>query len=345
MKINDILKKEMEKDILICEKYPSADGSQELYGSLVTKYSVMDSDFSKNLSTMEKATALGVPFDYRQELKSIGNKLKMMLLMSAEEEINPIQNKIKELLGRGKIIRKEEYHPNGNGYVFENISGPKYDVWMSDINTINSRHLNNHPLHDCISVAFKQRGNGISVYNKMIGYLESLVNDTEYWESNSKNMDSEIKEGMMSNKVFIVHGHDTSAKETIARALEKAGFEAIILHEQADKGMTIIEKIESYTDVSFAVVLYTQCDLGRDKEKKEEDNRYRARQNVVFEHGYLMHKLGRDHVCAFVKGDVETPGDISGVIYTPMDDAGAWKMQLAKNMNAVGLEVNIYKMM
>lgn len=65
------------------------------------------------------------------------------------------------------------------------------------------------------------------------------------------------------------------------------------------------------------------------------------RQNVVFEHGYLIGKLGRDHVCALVKGDVETPGDISGVIYTSMDSAEGWKIQLANNMMDVGLSVDM----
>jgi len=129
----------------------------------------------------------------------------------------------------------------------------------------------------------------------------------------------------------------------MARTLEKGDLEAIILHEQPDGGRTIIEKIEQYTDVDFAVVLYTQCDLGRAKDTNVEYERYRARQNVVFEHGYLIGKLGRDHVCALVKGDVETPGDISGVVYVPMDEHGAWKMRLARNMQDVGIKVDMNK--
>lgn len=144
-----------------------------------------------------------------------------------------------------------------------------------------------------------------------------------------------------SNKVFVVHGHDNGAKQEMARTLEKGGFEAIILHEQPDSGKTVIEKIERYSEVGFAVVLYTECDMGRDKTFPKEDEKYRARQNVVFEHGYLIGKLGRDRVCALVKGNVETPGDINGVVYIPMDAAGAWKIQLAKNMKEVGLAVDM----
>jgi|GEM_PF-2437620 len=148
---------------------------------------------------------------------------------------------------------------------------------------------------------------------------------------------------IMSNKIFIVHGHDTAAKLEMARTLENADFEAIILHEQASVGKTVIEKIEANTDVSFAVVLYTQCDMGRAIGAKVDEERYRARQNVVFEHGYLIGKLGRECVCALVKGNIETPSDISGVVYITMDDAGAWKMKLAKEMKSTGLPVDMNK--
>lgn len=156
-----------------------------------------------------------------------------------------------------------------------------------------------------------------------------------------ENEEKKPTQRVIGNKVFIVHGHDEAAIQETARTLEKGGFKAIILHEQADSGMTIIEKIEHYTDVDFAVVLYTECDLGRVKECDVDQEKYRARQNVVFEHGYLISRLGRKNVCALVKGNVETPGDINGVIYVSMDPAGAWKLQLAKNMKASGLKVNM----
>lgn len=55
-----------------------------------------------------------------------------------------------------------------------------------------------------------------------------------------------------------------------------------------------------------------------------------------------MAKLGRNHVTALVKGNVETPGDITGVVYTNMDSAGAWKFELAKNMQAAGINVDFF---
>lgn len=138
-------------------------------------------------------------------------------------------------------------------------------------------------------------------------------------------------------KVFIVHGRDNEAKQEVSRFIEKLGLEAIILHEQASSGMTIIEKIERYSnEADFALVLYTACDLGRGVHESAMPPKNRARQNVVFEHGYFMAKLGRENVCALVKEDIETPNDISGVVYVTLDVFGAWKNEVSKELTACG---------
>ena len=147
---------------------------------------------------------------------------------------------------------------------------------------------------------------------------------------------------MDKSKVFIVHGHDNAAKEAVARFVEKIGFEAIILHEQASSGNTIIEKIEANSNVGFAIVLYTPCDEGRPK-GEEDQLKPRARQNVIFEHGYLIGKIGRKNVCALVKGDIEKPTDISGVVYIPMDEGGGWMLAVGKEMKACGYDVDLNK--
>jgi predicted nucleotide-binding protein len=158
------------------------------------------------------------------------------------------------------------------------------------------------------------------------------VNASKVWVRPTSNM-----------KVFIVHGHDETAQTKTARFIEKLGFEAVILHEKASSGRTIIEKIEHYSDVGFAVVLYTPDDLGTRKSSPEDLN-LRARQNVVFEHGYLIGKLGRQNVAALVDGKLELPNDISGVVYISLDEASAWHLQLAKEMKQSGYEIDMNKL-
>jgi len=144
-------------------------------------------------------------------------------------------------------------------------------------------------------------------------------------------------------KVFIVHGRDNEVKQEVSRFIESLGLEAIILHEQASVGMTIIEKIEHYSnDADFALVLYTACDHGRGINESNIPPKNRARQNVVFEHGYLMAKLGRENICSLVKGDIETPNDISGVVYITLNEYGAWKNEVAKELKACGYAINSF---
>ncbi len=142
--------------------------------------------------------------------------------------------------------------------------------------------------------------------------------------------------------VFVVHGHDDAAKEAVARFIEKLGLKAIILHEQPNAGRTIIEKFERYSGVAFAVVLLTPDDVGAPRDRVSE-SKARARQNVIFELGYFIGKLGRKRVCALYKEDVELPSDIYGVLYVPMDSAGTWRMMLAREMKQAGLLIDMNK--
>jgi len=52
-----------------------------------------------------------------------------------------------------------------------------------------------------------------------------------------------------------------------------------------------------------------------------------------------MAKLGRENVCALVKGEIETPNDISGVVYVGFDVQGSWKTEVAKELKACGYEI------
>lgn len=138
------------------------------------------------------------------------------------------------------------------------------------------------------------------------------------------------------NDVFIVHGRDDGAKETVARFVEHLGIKPIILHEQPSQGGTIIEKIERYSDdVGFAIVLITPDDVGGLEGEADDEQNPRPRQNVVFELGYFMGKLGRKRVCPLFKGNVENPSDIDGIVYIDMDSRGAWKAELQREMSVV----------
>lgn len=145
-----------------------------------------------------------------------------------------------------------------------------------------------------------------------------------------------------NKKVFIVHGHNNELKEATARLVEKIGLEAVILHEQANEGLTIIQKLEKQADVGYAIILYTPCDEGRKKGSR--NSKPRARQNVVFEHGLFMGKLGARRVCALRKSEVEMPSDAQGILYIEVKDgSNDWMYQVAKELKNAGYDVDLNK--
>lgn len=175
--------------------------------------------------------------------------------------------------------------------------------------------------------------------------LESLVEllQTEIEISGLKVVPSQSPIPSLSRRVFVVHGHQEAIREALARFIERLDLTPIILHEQPNKGRTIIEKFTDYSDVGFAVVLFTADDRGGAIADPYEQQKPRARQNVVLELGFFLGKLGRGRVCALYQDDVEIPSDYSGVLFIKLDDAGAWKLQVAKELKAAGIEVDMNK--
>lgn len=153
---------------------------------------------------------------------------------------------------------------------------------------------------------------------------------------------------LASRKVFVVYGHDGTARTQLEAMLRRWGLDPLILDQLPSEGQTIIEKLEKYAgeDVRFAVVLATPDDEGHVRGKPDE-NKYRARQNVVLELGLLLAKLGRSKVAILMKDQehMERPSDIQGLIYLPfIDNVEDVKVQLAKEMDKQGLEIDVAKL-
>lgn len=146
---------------------------------------------------------------------------------------------------------------------------------------------------------------------------------------------------MTHETVFLVHGHNLSAKYDVARVLHRLiGHEPVILDEQASRGRTLVEKFEQHASAAaFAVVLLTPDDVGG---TPADEQRPRARQNVVFELGYFFGVLGRGNV-AVLNAGVERPSDVEGLVYIAYP-GGDWAIQLGKEMRAAGLPVDLNRL-
>ncbi|EOS20539.1 hypothetical protein C804_06293 [Lachnospiraceae bacterium A4] len=165
-------------------------------------------------------------------------------------------------------------------------------------------------------------------------YLDEMEEETE--TVNKPTLMNECR--LEYSKVFIVHGHDGELKESIARLIERQGIKAIILNEQTNRGATIIEKFERNSEVAAAICLFTKDDMG--KAMNDTDYQARARQNVVFEAGYFMGKLGRKHVIMIADEDIEIPSDLQGVVYT---NSSYWQVEVLKELKEIGFCIDMNK--
>ena len=144
---------------------------------------------------------------------------------------------------------------------------------------------------------------------------------------------------VMDDRVFIIHGRDIGTKDTVARFIGDLGLRPIVLQELPNGGRTIIEKFEDYAQTRFAIAIFTLDDEGS-LASEPGNPRPRSRQNVIFEFGYFIGKLGRDRACALIKAEIEIPSDYDGVLYIPLDDTDHWKVQLIRELQHAGYAVD-----
>lgn len=163
------------------------------------------------------------------------------------------------------------------------------------------------------------------------------VSPEEFFQNVFLKLD-ELNAKYYSRNVFVVHGHDHFFRDQLVDVLRTLGFIPIVLQNEPNRSLAIIEKLEQAVgNVGYAFVLYTADDLGRQKEGME---KYRARQNVVFEHGLLIGLLGRDRTCAVIKGDLEIPSDISGMLHESISNFRDEALRIAKILKSAGYSVD-----
>ena len=173
------------------------------------------------------------------------------------------------------------------------------------------------------------------------GYMKQLRTEARIQEQSVSVGSNVVREG--SKKVFIVHGHDGELKHATARLVTSLGFEPVILHEQPNKGRTIIEKFADHAEVGFAIVLLSADDEGRSRDTSSAPLKLRARQNVIFEMGFFFSRLSRERVCVVYESEVELPSDLSGILYVEYDSGKGWMYAVAQEMKAAGYEVDLNK--
>lgn len=248
-----------------------------------------------------------------------------------------LQEKLTNFITRGEALK--EHAPFNTGFRQFIISGSEFEQWRNELRVFIERNLKEHELYNDLNDRLVRYCEWDATFDEIMGKLQTIASDNEFFNSLNEIQikTNKVSVELPSNDIFIVHGHNEEAIAKVEKFVRKMGLNPIILRDQASMGKTIIEKIEHYTNVGFAIVLYTPCD-------EMKDGQFRARQNVVLEHGYLMGKLGRNKVRALVKGDVEKPSDIDGIVYEHMDSNNAWETKLIRELKTAGYAIDANKL-
>ena len=173
-----------------------------------------------------------------------------------------------------------------------------------------------------------------------LALLERPSDTPQCTSDNEESLDT--SQSVFGNKVFIVHGRDDGVKGDVALFVRDLGLQEIILERQPNDGLiAILDKFEREAKkAGFAIALLTPDDVGALKDKADSQLKPRARQNVIFELGYFIGKLGRKKVCLLLKGKLENPSDLDGMLYVSMNSPNGWKLELAREMKQAGLPIN-----
>ena len=179
-------------------------------------------------------------------------------------------------------------------------------------------------LGEKIADAFKKVDNKIHRIDSIIERIELIpIDETKASDLSTQNHIPSEKQPR-TKKVFVVHGRDEISKTSLEVFLHEIGLEPVVLHRQADEGMTIIEKFEKHSDVGYVFILLTPDESAylvaeEEKPDSERNKEFRARPNVIFEFGYFIGKFGRSRVCCLYTGNVSLPSDVNGIIYKKFD--------------------------
>jgi predicted nucleotide-binding protein len=142
-------------------------------------------------------------------------------------------------------------------------------------------------------------------------------------------------------RVFVVCGTDNEMKQSVTNALTKLRLAPLVVCEEPSQGRTIVERFQEYTDVGFAVVLLSPDNSAYFKDEPPTKRKLRPRQDVIFELGFLLGKLGKSNVLVFFRecANFEIPTDFEGMKVAAFDDRDSWKLALIRELTNCGYNI------
>jgi len=148
--------------------------------------------------------------------------------------------------------------------------------------------------------------------------------------------------GNVNRRVFVISGTDEEMKQAVTKALTKLLLVPIVLCEDPSHCRKIIEQSTDYEDVNFAVALLSPDEYVYAKTDGPTKRRLMPQQEVIFELGFMLGKLGKDRVLVLFRetDNFEVPTNFASLKVTAFDDRDSWKLALLRELANSGYIVD-----
>jgi hypothetical protein len=138
-------------------------------------------------------------------------------------------------------------------------------------------------------------------------------------------------------RIAVVCHHDARAREAATGLVAQLGLQAITLPEPPDAiDGAFFERLESLGDPHYAIV-----HLAANTGGAASAGANALPPALLLELGFLIRALGRSRICFLVTGNLALAPPWEGVARLPMDEAGTWRLLLARAMKQSGLDVDM----
>ena len=270
--LNELLQADNPTEVL-CEKVKAATGKyeDELLGIIreLRQEGYIDVNWADDLPYI--VTLNNSARTYDEQLAEYERQMQPLQSPSTRKKYTN-KERVEEFIQRGERIGKEEYHPAGNGNIISYIGGPQYDKWKNDVYIFTKRYLKSHPLYGDI---INSKGK-ITEYKDLMGYLQALVDDEEFWET------PELWEETNMYDVFISHASKDKLDyvDELKQSIDKLRINVFYDKDTIEWGDYWKDKIlEGVEKAEFAIIVISENFFGREWTELELDE-FLHRQNA-----------------------------------------------------------------
>jgi predicted nucleotide-binding protein len=231
------------------------------------------------------------------------------------------------------FIRKDQFFCGGAVILPEHVTEVKFSETQQTVQELVPLIEARRRMHGIISISAPEK----SVVSDGRDVTREVLDEAVSKRDEGKKPE---QVGEKSDRVFIVHGHDQRAVDQTELLVHRFGLSPIILRNEPNQGNTVIEKFEAHSKVGLAIVLLTPDDVGCIAANAPAGLQARARQNVIWEWGYLVSKLGRPNVICLYKTGVELPSDLHGLVTINIsDDVRDSAEEIRRELVAAGYKI------